>query len=101
MQFRCLRKIEHLLEEILKQGKKIMSSQAELAEQLRGVSTLLNEVAVEEDALQQNVADLTAALANAPVTPEVQAAADALAAQAKVLADKVPAVQVPPAEPTA
>ncbi len=68
-----------------------MATQAELATQLSGVKDQLVKVGTEIDTLQTKVADLQAAIANAGnVTPELQAAFDALKTQAQVLDDLNP-----------
>lgn len=92
--------VVHLLKVLVKQGEVIMKSQAELAQQLRDISTTLNQVAVEEDAMQATIVTLNTALANQPaVTDDLQAAADALTAQAATMAAIVPAPVTPPTDP--
>jgi uncharacterized phage infection (PIP) family protein YhgE len=77
----------------------IMANQAELAKQLTDATTAVGKIGdgvtkigTETKTLIQKVADLTAALANQQnVTPELQAAADALTAQVTVVDDTVKA----------
>ncbi len=77
-----------LLNQLLTQGVKLMATQEELKAQLTGVSDKLTEASTE---ITAKIAELVAALAAAgSVTPEVQALADQLSAQAAGLADIVP-----------
>lgn len=76
---------------------KIMGNQADEAVTLQGIADDLLKVKTGIDALKQSVADLTAALANAQTTPEVDAAlANVQANLAQVDAD----LPAPPAPPT-
>ena len=71
--------------------EKLMATQAELTEQVKAISATLTKIGGETTTLLQKVSDLQAVIANGPpVTPELQAAVDALAAQAKVVDDLVP-----------
>lgn len=68
-----------------------MSTQQELATQLNEITAQVSKIGTETTALVQKVADLEAALANqSNVTPELQAAFDALKAQVTVVDDLVP-----------
>lgn len=80
----------------------IMSTQAELAVILTELTAQVAKIGTETTATLQKVVDLEAALAAAGnVTPEVQAALDALKAQAQAVDDLVPDAPVvePPVEP--
>lgn len=80
-----------VLTRILKALERIMTTQTELAQQLAGITTQLDKIATESSATLQKVADLEAALANSGnVTPELQAAFDALKAQVQIVDDLVP-----------
>ena len=69
----------------------IMTTQAELASQLNDVTALVTKIGTETQSLLDKITALEAALANAAnVTPEVQAAFDALKAQAGVVDGLVP-----------
>lgn len=75
----------------------IMGNQADEAVMLQAIADDLLKVKTGIDALKQSVADLTAALANAQTTPEVDAAlANIQANLAQVDAD----LPAPPAPPT-
>jgi hypothetical protein len=70
--------------------KRIMASQKDLAADLGKVSDLLGKIGTETTSLLTAIADLKTQIANAPVTPELQAAFDKVAAQAKIVDDLVP-----------
>lgn len=73
-----------------------MATQVELAAGLAQVTAQLVKIGTETATLLQKVADLESALGNAgAVTPELQAAFDALKAQVQVVDDLVP--DAPPA----
>lgn len=73
-----------------------MATQSELAAQLTTVTAQVTKIGGETRTLLTKIQELTDALANQPgVTPELQAAADALAAQVAVVDDLVP--DAPPA----
>jgi hypothetical protein len=75
-----------------------MSAQSELATQIRTVTTQLNKISLESSATLQKVEDLKAIIAQQEnVSPELQEAVDALAAQAQVVDDLTPDVVAPPA----
>ncbi len=67
-----------------------MATQQELTVQLTKINAQLVKIGTETSKLLQAITDLQAAVANAPVSPELQAAVDAVAAQAKVVDDMVP-----------
>ncbi len=84
--------------------EKIMLSQADLIVQVKAATDQLVKIGTETTTLLQKITDLTAIIAAGPVTPEMQAAVDALTAQAQVVDDLVPdapppAPPVPPAPP--
>lgn len=71
--------------------EQIMNTQAEMAQQMNAVTEQLGKIATESAATVRKVAELEQALANAGnVTPELQAAFDALKAQVQVVDDLVP-----------
>lgn len=81
----------HKLNELFVQGKKIMATQAELATKLDGVTVQLVKIGGESSKTMALVEELKAIIANGPpVTPELQAAFDKLAAQAQVVDDLTP-----------
>ncbi len=82
----------HLLEA---QGIKIMATQADLTKKLTEVNDKLVKIAGETTTLLQLITDLKAQLANAPVSAELQAAFDKVAAQAQVVDDLVPDAPTP------
>jgi hypothetical protein len=74
-----------------KELQKIMATQSELAAQLTAIGVQLGKVASESSATLAKVAELEAALASAGnVTPELQAAFDALKSQVQLVDDLVP-----------
>ncbi len=72
-----------------------MATQAELTAQIKANTDKLVKIGTETSTLLQKITDLTDIIANGPVTPELQAAVDALTAQAQVVDDMV--VDAPPA----
>lgn len=85
-----------LIENNLKLDK-IMAEQSELAAQLQEVTAQVAKISTETAATLQKVTDLEAALDAADdVSPEVQAAFDALKSQVQQLDDQVPDVPVTP-----
>ena len=80
---------------------KIMSTQTELAAQVQAISAQVSKIGEESKVTLQKVIDLETALANQDnVSPELQAAVDALKKQVQVVDDLV--ADAPPAEqPTA
>lgn len=69
----------------------LMATQAELAQQLTTITDQVHKIGVETQSLLQKVADLETALGNqGNVTPELQAAFDALKAQVQSVDDLVP-----------
>lgn len=80
-----------LLRKVFHQGEKIMATQAELATKLDGVTTQLVKISGESSKTIALVQELRDIIANGPpVTPELQAAFDKLAAQAQVVDDLTP-----------
>lgn len=90
--FQRQKRIEVLLE-------KIMATQQELTTKLNAVTDNLKKVGAETTTLLAKVEELKTTIASGTVTPELQAAVDAVAAQAKVVDDLVP--DAPPPAPTA
>jgi hypothetical protein len=79
---------------------KIMASQAELAAQLKANTEQAAKIGAETQTLLDKIRDLLEQLANqSGVTPELQAAADALKAQLQVVDDLVPDAATPPPTP--
>ncbi len=95
---RKLRKALSRIEGILQTS---MATQAELAEQLRQLKAQQNKIAKEQsdrfDALTAKIAALEAAIANAPVTAEVENALTELKAATQALDDTIPDAPVEPA----
>ena len=80
--------------------KTIMASQAELAAQLKANTEQAAKIGAETQTLLDKIRDLLEQLANqSGVTPELQAAADALKAQLQVVDDLVPDAVTPPPTP--
>lgn len=69
---------------------KIMATQADVVAQLKTVNDQLTKIGTETTTLLKKIDDLTAVIAAGTVSPELQAAVDAVAAQAKVVDDMVP-----------
>lgn len=67
-----------------------MSTQAELAAQLTASAAHAEKVGGETRKLLDKIIELLAEIANAPVTPELQAAADAVDEQLQIVDDLVP-----------
>ena len=75
---------------------KMAESQIQLADDLNKLSDQIKKIGTETSATLQKVSDLEAALASAGnVTPEVQAALDALKVQAQATDDLVPDAPAP------
>lgn len=87
-----------MLHFLTEQGTQIMATQTEMAAALNKVNDQLVKVGGETTQLLKDIDDLKVLIANAPVTPELQAAFDKVAAQAKVVDDLVPDA-APPAPP--
>ncbi len=92
------------LAEIIRQGRQIMATQAELVAQLTAATDELKkasaEVATQYAALMGQIADLKKIVdAQATVSPELQAAVDAIVAQSKVVDDLTPDPVVTPPTP--
>lgn len=84
-----LHELHHHVRQTKGQWNQIMTTQAELVTQLAGINTELQKVGVETDTLLQKIADLQNALP-ADASPELVAAVQAVADQAKIVDDKVP-----------
>lgn len=78
------------LDAVLRLLKELKMNQQELAQALTDLGAKVQKIGTETTILVHRVADLTVALSNAPVTPEVQAALTALQNQAQVVDDLVP-----------
>lgn len=75
----------------------IMATQAELAQAVNQISTQVGKIKDETSGLQQKITDLENAVGNQDnVSPELQAAVDALKAQVQVVDDLVADVPAPP-----
>jgi|GEM_PF-5622404 len=108
-------KLSRKIDFLTQKANQIMSTQTEAAELLNATVAKLDAVAVEvdkigteTDGLQKEIQDLKdAAGSQGNITPELQAAIDAIAARGESLAAKVAAVDAkvpdatPPEEPTA
>lgn len=85
-------------DKVLKLLEGLMATQAELTAQVAAVNAKLTKIGDETRSLLAKVEELTAVIANGPpVTPELQAAVDALTAQAELVDALVPDVAPPPA----
>ncbi len=83
--------IDRKLNTLIWQGRKLMATQAELAEQVKKIGDSITKIGTETTTLLAKIDELNAIITNGPaVTPELQAAVDAVAAQAKVVDDLVP-----------
>ena len=81
------RSFNKLILEVLK----IMTTQAELATEMAAVQAQLVKIGEETSSLLLNIIELTALVeAGGNITPELQAAVDAVKAQAQVVDDLVP-----------
>jgi predicted transcriptional regulator len=81
---------------INKRLEKVLMNQAELAAQLTEIGAQIAKIGEESAATLLKVTELEEALENAgDVTPEVQAAFDALKAQVQVVDDLVPDAPTP------
>ena len=67
-----------------------MATQADLVVQLNAINDNLVKIGTETTKLLTMIADLQTQIATAPVSAELQAAVDKVAAQAKVVDDLVP-----------
>lgn len=85
---------EQVLKEIRKihsNQKKIMATQAEIAQQLATLTVQITKIGTETSTTLQKVADLEAALGNQEgVTPELQEAFDALKLSVQNVDDLIP-----------
>jgi hypothetical protein len=80
-----------VVQTILEKVNAIVTTQAELAADLTAVKDQITKIGAETTATLQKVADLETALGNAGnVSPEVQAAFDALKASVQAVDDLVP-----------
>lgn len=79
------------LNELDNQLKEIMAKQSDLAQEMATITAQVAKIGEESKATLQKVADLEAALASQDnVTPELQAAFDALKSQVTVVDDLIP-----------
>jgi septal ring factor EnvC (AmiA/AmiB activator) len=77
--------------DLAKVERNIMATQAEVTAQLTATQAQVAKIGVETRTLLEKITELQAAIDNQNnVSPELQAAADALAAQVKVVDDLVP-----------
>jgi uncharacterized protein YoxC len=83
-------RVEYLLKCIDRRVGIIMATQAELAQELVGLKGKLEKIGTETSGLIQKVDDLTQALANQQLTPEVQSALEAVKVAAQAVDDLVP-----------
>jgi hypothetical protein len=83
--------------------EKLMSTQAELAQEIGAVTEQVAKIGTETKATLQKVSELETALANSSngVDPAVATAFAALKAQVQVVDDLIPDAPVAPAEPAA
>jgi septal ring factor EnvC (AmiA/AmiB activator) len=82
---------DELLKSIYKQNKKIIMTQAELAEQMNEQTAKITKIGTESTKTLEKVAELEEALNNQDnVSPELQAAFDNLKAQVTVVDDLIP-----------
>lgn len=88
---------DDVLQEILAQGAKIMATQTEIVAQLNATTEQLKKIGTETTSLLTKVDELLAVINAGPVTPELQAAVDALQAQATTVDNLVSDVTPPPA----
>ena len=85
-----------LLTSINRKADKIMATQAELAAQLNDLGVELGKIGTETQSLLDKIEELGKIIAaGGDVTPELQAAFDAVKAQAQAVDDKVPDVPAP------
>jgi sugar-specific transcriptional regulator TrmB len=86
-----------ILDRIQQLENTIMATQAEIAAQLRAQTDIVNKIGVETDKSLQLIKDLQAAVNNQTnASPELIDATNALAAQLKIVDDKVPDAAPPP-----
>lgn len=88
---------QHQLDRIEREVKGIMATQQELVVGLNEVKATLVKIGTETTSLLKKIDDLQAVITNNPVSPEVQAAFDAVKAQAGIVDDLVP--DLPPVTP--
>ncbi len=96
---RAMRHLTRLLRTVLRQGETIMATQDELIVQINAVNDKMVKIGTETTMLLDKVAELTAILEAGPVSDELQAAVDAVTAQAQVVDDLVPDAPPPPPPP--
>ena len=83
------------LAKLTKAVENLQMTQQEMAAKLTTVSDQLTKIGTETTKLLADVADLKTQLTNGPVTPELQAAFDKVAAQAQTVDDLVPDAPTP------
>ncbi len=82
--------IQQSLESLHRKVDQVMATQAELVVQLNAVNAELVKVGTETSNLKAMVADLQTQVANAPVSDDLKAVVDKIAAQVKLIDDMVP-----------
>ena len=85
------------LDLLLQRTLNIMTIQTELALQLTALATTVAKIGGETRSLLERIVELLAAIADAPVSPEVTAAVAALSAQVAVVDSLVADLPTPPA----
>ena len=83
---------EELIHSIIKKLNKIMATQAELAASIAAITAKVTKIGTESTATLAKVQELQDVIDNLPtgtVTPELQAAVDALAAQVQIVDDLI------------
>lgn len=91
-----LLRIERKLDLLLTETIHIMATQKELAAAIDAANEKLKKIGTETTTLLGKIDDLQKQIASNPVSPELQAAVDALVAQAQVVDDLVPDAPVTP-----
>lgn len=80
-----------ILHRIIEMESKLMATQQEIAAQLRSLTETVNKIGTETDKSLQLIKDLQTAVDNQTnASPELIDATNALAAQLKIVDDKVP-----------
>jgi ABC-type transporter Mla subunit MlaD len=93
------RSLRHLLYHVIQNQEKMMTTQADLVKQLNTIGDNLKKVAAETSTLLQKITDLQNAVPP-DATPELVAAVQAVADQAKAVDDLVPDAPTPTLTPT-
>lgn len=92
---RLMLELYYLVARLNRNMEKLMTTQAELVATVTALTETVTRIGLETAGLQDKIAELQDALAAAggaggTITPELQAAVDALAAQVKLVDDLVP-----------